>query len=57
MTTSPTDGRSLFEHGWAGEGDRLMAAQRRATERRLDRLEELLADPEFVYLAPTFVSA
>jgi SAM-dependent methyltransferase len=32
-------------------------ALRRATERRLDRLEELLADPEFVYLAPTFVSA
>jgi SAM-dependent methyltransferase len=26
-------------------------------ERRLDGLERLLADPEFVYLAPTFVSA
>jgi SAM-dependent methyltransferase len=32
-------------------------ALRRAVEGRLDRLEELLADPEFVYLAPTFVSA
>lgn len=29
----------------------------RAAERRLDQLEGLLADPEFVYLAPTFVSA
>lgn len=32
-------------------------ALRRAAERRLDRLERLLADPEFVYLAPTIVSA
>jgi SAM-dependent methyltransferase len=30
---------------------------RGALERRLDGLERLLADPEFVYLAPTFVSA
>ena len=32
-------------------------ALRRAAERRLDQLERLLADPEFVFLAPTFVSA
>jgi SAM-dependent methyltransferase len=32
-------------------------ALRAAAERRLDDLEGLLADPEFVYLAPTFVSA
>lgn len=32
-------------------------ALQRAAERRIDRLEELLADPEFVYLAPTCVSA
>jgi SAM-dependent methyltransferase len=32
-------------------------AVRRMIERRLDRLDDLLADPEFVYLAPTFVSA
>jgi SAM-dependent methyltransferase len=30
---------------------------RRVLERRLDGLDELLADPEFVYLAPTLVSA
>jgi ubiquinone/menaquinone biosynthesis C-methylase UbiE len=30
---------------------------RRAAERRLDGLDRLLADPEFVYLAPTFISA
>ena len=29
---------------------------RRALERRLDGMETLLADPEFVYLAPTFVT-
>ena len=32
-------------------------ALRRSAERRLDQLERLLADPEFVFLAPTFVSA
>jgi SAM-dependent methyltransferase len=32
-------------------------AVRRVLERRLDGLDDLLADPEFVYLAPTFVSA
>lgn len=32
-------------------------ALREAAERRLESLEELLADPQFVYLAPTCVSA
>jgi SAM-dependent methyltransferase len=32
-------------------------ALRQRAERRVDRLEQLLADPEFVYLAPTCVSA
>lgn len=32
-------------------------AVRRVLERRLEGLDELLADPEFVYLAPTLVSA
>jgi SAM-dependent methyltransferase len=32
-------------------------AVRGVIERRLDGLDDLLADPEFVYLAPTFVSA
>jgi SAM-dependent methyltransferase len=32
-------------------------ALRQLAERRLERLERLLADPEFVYLAPTLISA
>lgn len=32
-------------------------ALRQGAERRIDQLERLLADPEFVYLAPTCVSA
>lgn len=32
-------------------------AVRKVIERRLDGLDDLLADPEFVYLAPTLVSA
>ncbi|MCA1843079.1 MAG: methyltransferase domain-containing protein [Actinobacteria bacterium] len=34
----------------------LASPLRGVLERRLERLERLLADPEFVYLAPTFVS-
>jgi SAM-dependent methyltransferase len=34
-----------------------LPAVRRVLERRLEALDELLADPEFVYLAPTLVSA
>jgi ubiquinone/menaquinone biosynthesis C-methylase UbiE len=54
----------LFEDSAAavlpGPVEKLFSAApglRRAAERRLDGLERLLADPEFVYLAPTFVSA
>lgn len=35
----------------------LAPAVRSAAERPLVKLEQLLADPEFVYLAPTFISA
>jgi SAM-dependent methyltransferase len=34
-----------------------LPAVRKVIEGRLDGLDDLLADPEFVYLAPTFVSA
>jgi hypothetical protein len=34
-----------------------VAPVRRAVEQRLEGLDRLLADPEFVYLAPTLVSA
>ena len=34
-----------------------LSAVRQAVERRLDGLDDLLADPEFVYLVPTLVSA
>jgi SAM-dependent methyltransferase len=53
----------LEEDGSAGQSSpvqRLMAAAppvRRLLARQLDGLERLLSDPEFCYVAPTFVSA
>lgn len=61
----PTFGRlrhMLFDDGTVCPGPLQKAfaaapALRHGAERRIDQLERILADPEFVYLAPTCVSA